>query len=240
MFFQLLIPAVAAGAGALVNLIGGISASRKRKQAEKAADALYAQRPTYEIPESYKAALETYKGLEGKTESMFGLAEGKLQQEGARARTTAREGAISSTGYMGASADINQKMFESIRDMEIKSAEMQLQNEQMVARGQEMMGVQEEKAQDWRIGGWTTGMNRLESKGASYAQQAAGYWQGLGSGLMNFAGTAYAMKAMKQQDDSGNIGNSSKPLVFPNPTQNITNTASGMLSDWQKRNPYGY
>jgi len=201
MFAQLLIPAVAAGAGALVNLIGGIGASRKRKKAEKAADAFYAQRPTYEIPESYKAALETYRGLEGKTEAMFGLAEGKLQQEGARARTTAREGAISSTGYMGASADINQKMFESIRDLEIKSAEMQLQNEQLVAQGQQMMGGQEEKAQDWnKLGAWTTGMNRLESKGEKESLLAAGYWQGLGSSLMNFAGTSYAMQAMKQKE----------------------------------------
>jgi len=208
------IPAAVAGVGALANLIGGIGASAKRKRAERAADKLYAERPSYEIPESYKSALQTYEGLEGKTESLMGLAEGKLLQEGARARTAAERGAISSTSYAGLSSDINQRMFDAVRDLGIRSAELQLSNQEKLAQGQQMMGMQQEKAQDWNtLGKWTTGMNRLESKGAAYAQQAAGYWQGLGSSLMNLAGTSYMGQAMGM---FGGQGQGGVPTTTPN------------------------
>ena len=224
MFFQWLALGAAAASG-LTNLIGGISASSKRKKAERAADALYAQRPSYEIPESYGAALGTIRGLEGKTERLMGLSEQKLLQEGARARTSAAQGAISSTGYMGASADINQRMLDAIRDLGIKSAEMQISNQEKLAAGQQMMGMQEEKAQDWNVlGRWTTSMNRLESKGAAYAQQAASAWQGFGSGLMNLAGTAYYADALGmfnkqgrggQASENGQVGRSGYNTIYP-------------------------
>jgi hypothetical protein len=198
MFFQWLALGAAAASG-ITNLVKGISQSVKAKRAEKAADKLYAQRPTYEIPSGYGDALNLYKKNAAQTQLPGqGLIEENIQQSSARARSSAERGAVSSAAYGGMTSDIYDKELQAIQDLGIKAAEFQQENQEKLAQGYQMMGGQQAMAQDWnKLGSWTTGMNRLESKGAAYAQNASNAWSSLSEGLMDFAGTQYAMKMMQ-------------------------------------------
>ena len=205
MFFQWLALGAAAASG-ITNLVKGIGSSIKAKRAEKAADRLYAQRPSYEIGQGFTDALNLYKKQAAQTELPGqSLIEENIQQSSARARSAAEKGSISSAAYGGVASDIYEKELQAIQDLGIKAAEYRAANQEKLAQGYQMMGGQQEKAQDWnKLGAWTTGMNRIESKGAAYAQNASNAWQSLGSDLMNFAGTAYAMKMMKGGQDKSN------------------------------------
>jgi len=240
MFFQWLALGAAAASG-ITNLVKGISQSVKAKRAERAADKLYAQRPTYEIPTGYTDALSLYKKQAAQTQLPGqGLIEENIQQSSARARSAAERGAVSSAAYGGMASDIYEKELQAIQDLGIKAAEYQAANQEKLAQGYQMMGGQQAMAQDWnKLGAFNTSMNRLESKGATYAQNAANAWQSLGSDLMNFAGTAYAMKMMQGMNGGGGIAGvgqvKSQPLAFPSNTPNIMGTAMGIL---QGNQPY--
>jgi len=228
--------------GAGVNLWKGISQGIKAKRAEKAADKLYSQRPTYEIPQGYSDALSLYKKNAAQTQLPGqGAIEENIQQSSARARSAAERGAVSSAAYGGMTSDIYDKELQAIQDLGIKAAEFQQANQEKLAQGYQMMGGQQEKAQDWNtLGAFNTSMNRLESKGGAYAQNAANAWSSLGSNLMDFAGTNYAMKMMQGSGGAGtgvaSVGQvKSQPLAYPSNTPNIMGTAMGIL---QGNQPY--
>ena len=229
MFFQWLALGAMAASG-IAKLVQGISQSVKAKRAERAADKLYAQRPTYEIPSGYGDALNLYKKNAAQTQLPGqGLIEENIQQSSARARSAAERGAVSSAAYGGMASDIYDKELQAIQDLGIKAAEYQQANQEKLAQGYQMMGGQQEKAQDWnKLGAWTTGMNRTESKGAAYAQNAANAWSSLGSNLMDFAGTQYAMKMMQGTSGQGTPGAA--------PTTNLSPNSASVVNPWANWN----
>jgi hypothetical protein len=193
--------AIATGASSLLNLGMGIANTIKTNKLQKQWDRLNANRPTYEIPQSYKDALAIYQKQAGQTQLPGqGLIEENIGQSSARARTAAERGAISSTSYGGQVSNIYDKELQAIQDLGIKSAEFQQQNQQNLATGMQMMGGQQEKAQDWNtLGKWSTQMNQLESKMGASAGAASNAWQGLSAGLMDFAGTQYYGQMLKNK-----------------------------------------
>jgi hypothetical protein len=197
--------AIAGGASTAMNLGFGIYNSIKTAKLQKQWDRLNANRPTYEIPQSYKDALAIYQKQASQTQLPGqGLIEENIGQSSARARTAAERGAISSTSYGGQVSNIYDKELQAIQDLGIKSAEFQQQNQQNLATGMQMMGGQQEKAQDWNtLGKWSTQMNQLESKMGASSGAASNAWQGLSAGLTNFAGTSYYNQMLKQMQNQG-------------------------------------
>jgi hypothetical protein len=101
-------------------------------------------------------------------------------------------------------SNIYDKELQAIQDLGIKSAEFQQQNQQNLAQGMQMMGTQQEKAQDFNVlGKWATNMNQLESKMGASAGGASNAWQGLVGGLSSFAGTSYYNQLLKQMQNQG-------------------------------------
>jgi hypothetical protein len=198
--------AIATGVSSLLNLGQGIAQSIRRSKLQKQWNALNAQRPTYEISQGYKNALAQYQKLAGQTQLPGqGLIEQNIQQASARARTAAERGAISSTSYGALTGDIYDKELQAIQDLGIKAAEWQSTNQEKLAAAQEMMGAQQEKAQDWnKLGAWTTKMNQVESQlGAAVTNQSNAF-QNLQSGLMNYAGTSFYQRLLEQLQNDNN------------------------------------
>ena len=193
---------IATGASTLLNLGLGIADRIKANKMQKQWNALNAQRPDYEIPQAYGEALNLYKQRAAQTK-MPGqdLLEENIQQSSARARTAAERGSISSTSYGAQASDIYSKELEAIQDLGIQSAQFQWQNQGQLAEGLQMMGGQQEKAQDWNtLGKWTTGMNILESQMGAKTQNANSYLSNAGAGLANFAGTSYYAEMLKNMN----------------------------------------
>jgi len=221
--------AIATGFGALVNLGTAVFNTRKRNKLQKEWDKVYSQRPTYEISQGYKDALGTYQRLASGGLPGQNIIEQNIQDASARAITSAERGAISSTAYGGQVSNIYDKELQAIQDLGIRAAEYETEQQARLAAGQEMMGVQQEKAQDWnKLGAWSTKLNTIESKMGGYAQNASAGWQGFNANLQDFAGTQYYNQMLKNQNPQQGVpigGNISKPVQqFNQP--NLVNTVN--------------
>ncbi len=190
---------VTSGLGAVGNLIGGIVESSRKNKLRKRWNRLMSERPEYEISQGYKDALSTYQRLASGGLPGQEALESNIQQSSARARTAAERGAISSSAYGGAVSSIYDKELQAIQDLGIRAAEYQTSQKEKLAAAQEMMGTQQEKAQDWnKLGAWSTQLNAIESQLGAATTNASNYWQNLQGSLYNFAGTDYYKRMLEQ------------------------------------------
>ena len=228
------IGAIATGATSLLNLGLGIADRIKANKLQNQWDTLNANRPTYEIGEGYTEALDLYKQRAAQRQ-MPGqdLMEENIQQASARARSAAERGSISSATYGAQASDIYSRELEAIQDLGIQAAKFQWENQGQLAQGYEMMGAQQEKAQDWnKLGAWATRMNQLESQMGARTQNANQYLGNVMPGLLNFAGTQYWQNALNLNRDNTPTqppGFQSSPVAQYDPQSELKTTLSEMI-----------
>ena len=111
---------VEGGAG----LAEGIYGWLKGKEGKKEMDALMANYPKWEIPNSYKESMNIMGQLANGNMPGYDLAKEGIQETMAQTAGEAKEGALSSSQYQDTMAKLNQQSLKAVRDLNIQNAQM--------------------------------------------------------------------------------------------------------------------
>jgi hypothetical protein len=152
---------VEGGAG----LAEGIYGWLKGKEGKKEMDALMANYPKWEIPNSYKESMNIMGQLANGNMPGYDLAKEGIQETMAQTAGEAKEGAISSSQYQDTMARMNQRSLKAIRDLNIQNAQMKAAAQKDFAGAKSAYGDLETQQWDQNINRlWNIKMNMAQSK----------------------------------------------------------------------------
>lgn len=226
------------GLGLAKSVIGGIQAAKGKKELNQ----LLANRPQYNIPESYTKALGIYQNLA--TGEMPGLkrSEQLVGESTARTMTGAERGAISSTAYAGSVASAQDKELQAIQNLAQMNAQWSQQQKQNLAGAYNQYGQLQDQQFEYNV-------NQPWQIKANMASEKAGVgmtnlFSGLGdmsSAVQNFVGTKYYTDMLAGLQ--GNGVNKTNPIpktsypIGTTPQGNLNATLSDMSKNLQINYP---
>ena len=175
-------------------VVGATQAAKGRKQMNK----LLANRPTYQIPESYKKMLGIYSNLAQGEMPGQQRYEDLIGQTTARAMTNAERGAISSNVYQGSVLSAQDKELEALKDLAQMGAQYKTQQQQNLAGAQQTMGQLEDTAFDYNVNQpWQIKANMAsEQKQAGVSNLFSGLGD-IGQSIQSLVGTKYYADILK-------------------------------------------
>jgi len=187
--------AIGAGVGALAGLakgiIGGIKASRGKKQL----NTLLENRPQYNISQGYLDAYKTYQGMANSNLPGYDIMKGQIDQSGARTMMNLERGAMGSNQLMSGALSSQDKELEAYKNLGLMSAQYKQQQQAQLAGAQQMMGgLQDQQWQQNVLEPWNMKANMANEQKQAGVQNLFGGIQDVGSSIMNFAGTNALMK----------------------------------------------
>lgn len=191
-------------AGALISggtaLVKGITGAVQASKANKGIKRLMANQPTYKRPEEYNTLLAMRQRLAAQGQLPgYGYLEDNIGQATSTALQESKVGAISSGAYQKSVGDIFSKQMQAYQDLALQSAQWQDRQKEGLAEAYKIGA--EYSDTEWeqnKLRPWEMKMNQMTSqKQAGTANMWEGI-QGVGSSIMDFAGTKYSQDIMKK------------------------------------------
>jgi hypothetical protein len=180
---------------------GWADASKGRKQM----NSLLANRPQYQISQGYKDYYNTVNKLANQGMPEQGIMAGQIEQSTAKAMTAAERGAMGSGQYMDVINKQQEQEMNAYKNLGIMALQYRTQAEQQRGEAQKMMGGLQDTQWDQNVNQpWNIKANMAGEKMAAGTQSG---WQGaqnMASSAMNFAGTNYYQKMLKEMQGQNN------------------------------------
>lgn len=175
-------------------VIGGIQAAKGQRQMKN----LLANRPTYQIPESYKKMLGIYSNLAQGEMPGQQRYEDLIGQSTARSMTNAERGAISSNVYQGSVLSAQDKELEALKDLALMGTQYKTGALKDLAGAQQTMGQLEDTAFDYNVNQpWQIKANMAsEQKQAGVSNLFSGLGD-IGQSIQSLVGTKYYADILK-------------------------------------------
>ena len=175
-------------------IFGGAQAAKGQRQMKN----LLANRPTYQIPESYKKMLGIYSNLAQGEMPGQQRYEDLIGQSTARSMTNAERGAISSNVYQGSVLSAQDKELEALKDLALMGTQYKTQQQQNLAGAQQTMGQLEDTAFDYNVNQpWQIKANMAQSKLQAGGQNMWGGLLDVNNTIQNYVGTKYYNDILK-------------------------------------------
>ena len=195
---------ISGGISAVKGIIGGIQSLGARKKQKE----LWNSRPTYERPDEANEMLDLYRKQAARTELPGQkLMENKFGATTASGIRQVNKAASSSTSALSAITDIYGKEQEAVRDLGIQFAQYKAMQEQNLAQGLgQAAQYSDQEFQYNKQQPWDIKMNEASSRQQAGAANLWGGIEGMGSAALDFAGTKYAIDALKPPSGTSPTG----------------------------------
>jgi hypothetical protein len=123
---------------------------------------------------------------------------GQIGESTAKANTYLERGAMGSNQYMSGVLQGQDKELDAIRNLGIMSAQWRTQQKQNLATEQGVMGGLQDQAWDYNVNQpWQIKANMANEQRQAGSQNLFGGLEGIGSSIMNYAGTKAYLDALK-------------------------------------------
>jgi hypothetical protein len=218
-------------------IFGGAQAAKGQRQMKN----LLANRPTYQIPESYKKMLGIYSNLAQGEMPGQQRYEDLIGQSTARSMTNAERGAISSNVYQGSVLSAQDKELEALKDLALMGTQYKTGAMKDLAGAQQTMGQLQDQAWNYNVATpYDIKLNMANEQRQAGAQNLFGGLGDISSTVTSLVGTKYYADLMKGMYPQNSARMANPNQVFSTPMQSNTNPASNFMSNVKVNYPSQY